>query len=179
VEKLYQEITRHSSEELTSTHMEVFLNNFSIPLSTRSETTSPAGPVNMDAFLERVQHTMVSDQNPLQGLLQLVPMGFQYGGGGKLSGSDYTFPVNPAFCGADVLEDWNTRRRKPALMANDYQLLLRYLPFFQNEIYVRLKWFRGISRVWRKRRKRRPAGPSHSWKRSRLLGNIFIRLRVR
>jgi len=136
VEKLYQEITRHGSQDLTSTHMEVFLNNFSIPLSTRSQTTSPAGPVNMDAFLERVQHTMVSDQNPLQGLLQLVPMGFQYGGGGKWSGSDYTFPVNPAFCGGDVLDDWNTRRRKPALMANDYQLLLRYLPFFQNEIYV-------------------------------------------
>ena len=140
VEKLYQEITKHSSSELTPLHMELFLNNFSIPFRNVAESD-----MTMDVFLERVQQTMADAVNPLQGLLQLVPIGVSYGKALATSAqsytSEYTFPVNPYHCTPEVLQEWGRTGSaggagKPRLMFNDHPLLLKYMPLFQNEIYV-------------------------------------------
>ena len=132
VEKLYQEITKHDTNELSASNMELFLRNFSIPFQLKTE-------YDMNFFLETVQQAITDKHNDLQGVLQLVPMGFQYG---KIMGTttvaDYTFPVNPMYCSPTVIQEikkkgWTSDQ---ILVPYDHHLLLRYLPLFQNEIYV-------------------------------------------
>ena len=130
VEKLYQEITKHDTVELSVSNMQLFLQNFSIPFQLKPED-------DMNFFLEIVQQAIEDPTNDLGGVLQLVPMGFQYG---KVMGttSDYTFPVNPTQCSPTVLQEIKKKGWTPSqlLIPYDHHLLLRYLPFFQNEIYV-------------------------------------------
>lgn len=130
VEKLYQEITKHDTNELSVANMQLFLHNFSIPFQLKPDD-------DMNFFLEIVQQAIENENNDLRGVLQLVPMGFQYG---KTIGttSDYTFPVNPTQCSPMVLQEIKKKGWTPSqlLVPYDHHLLLRYMPFFQNEIYV-------------------------------------------
>jgi len=130
VETLYQEITKHTTTELSFTKMQTFLKNFSLPFN-----LSPDADMNL--FLEAIQQVIVDKNNTMEGILQYVPMGFQYG---KIFGNstDYTFPVNPIYCTPEVLKEWQERGWKPyqILYPQEHHLLLRYIPMFQNEIYV-------------------------------------------
>ena len=130
IETLYQEITKHATSELSFTKMKTFLKNFSLPFLLSEDT-------DMNLFLETIQQIIVDKNNTMEGVLQFVPMGFQYG---KIFGNstDYTFPVNPAYCTTEVFNEWQEKGWKPPqmLQSQEHQLLLRYLPMFQNEIYV-------------------------------------------
>jgi len=130
VETLYQEITKHTTTELTFTKMQTFLKNFSLPFQ-----LSPDADMNL--FLEAVQQIIVDKKNTMEGILQYVPMGFQYG---KVFGNstDYTFPVNPVYCTPEVLKEWKEQGWKPyqIIYPQEHHLVLRYMPMFQNEIYV-------------------------------------------
>jgi len=130
IETLYQEITKHATTELSFTKMKTFLKNFSLPFQLSEDA-------DMNLFLETIQQIIVDKNNTMKGVLQFVPMGFQYG---KIFGNstDYTFPVNPAYCTTDVINEWQEKGWKPhqMLQSQEHQLLLRYLPMFQNEIYV-------------------------------------------
>jgi len=130
VEKMYQDITRHNSYELTPTRMQTFLNNFSMPYTVTPET-------DLSAFLEIVQREVTSRANLIQGVLKYVPIGFQYIQGGSSSSTvDYSFPVNPFQCTPEVLKEMQENNVNHVLIPYDHHLLLRYMPMFQNELYV-------------------------------------------
>ena len=144
-EQMYQDITRHDSRELTVNRVKVFLDNYSIPYSEEQSSSGsflnlylPKNANDLPKFLEQVQEKIIQTKK----VLQYFPMGFQYnfrGGEGAKNVPDPTFPINPYRGSVDIMREFQEgigSSSSAYLLPLDQHLLLRYLPIFQNEIYV-------------------------------------------
>uniref|UniRef100_A0A6C0ICL9 Uncharacterized protein n=1 Tax=viral metagenome TaxID=1070528 RepID=A0A6C0ICL9_9ZZZZ len=129
IEKMYQEITRHDTRELTIPRVQAYLDNYSISM------VMPASKASINEFLEKVQEHIQSSK--LGGALRYTPLGFQYNVRGQTE-RDTTFPVNPYRCTSEILHEFQEGgvATTSILLPYDHHLLLKYLPLFQNEIYV-------------------------------------------
>lgn len=129
IEKIYQEITKHDTRELTRPRVQAYLDNYSISM------IIPEDQVNMNEFLEKVLEHILSSK--LDGSLRYVPIGFQYNIRGQTE-RDTTFPVNPYLCSPEILHEFQEGgvATTSILIPHDHHLLLKYLPLFQNEMYV-------------------------------------------
>ena len=144
-EQMYQDITRHDSRELTLNRVKVFLDNYSIPYHQEGDDQEglylPNTPTDLPKFLEQVQEKMIQRQDNNRVLLY-IPMGFQYRHRGNETGRnvpDPTFPINPYRGSVDIMREFQEgigSSTSSYLLPLDQHLLLRYLPLFQNEIYV-------------------------------------------
>ena len=98
----------------------------------------PKNANDLPKFLEQVQEKIIQTKK----VLQYFPMGFQYhfrGGEGTKNVPDPTFPINPYRGSVDIMREFQEgigSSSSAYLLPLDQHLLLRYLPVFQNEIYV-------------------------------------------
>ena len=121
IEKIYREITKNNTAEVSLQIMQKFFDNFSIDIRLKEEDLE-----NFPKLLELIQEEL--QKNEMAGALQYVPIGFTYAN----MRTDYTFPVNPYLYDAAS----TTTLKSTVIIPYDHHVLLRYFPIFQNEIYV-------------------------------------------